>query len=76
MELFYYILGPRSQSDSMMYWSNTLGWVEDIEHADEFPIDILTVPLPIGSVGIIPFHSNGCPEGSYYKYISPMAGEG
>jgi len=61
----YFILGPRSDSDAPTYWSMDNEWVENIYKADPFPIDILTVPLPRGSVGVMPFTKEMEPEGFY-----------
>jgi len=64
-DLDFYILGPKSDSDTPTYWNVDKGWVEEFDDATPFPPDILTVNSPINSIGIMPCSSDGEPKGFY-----------
>ena len=48
METHFLVLG-----EDCTYFNIELGWVEDKAQADIFPIEILTTPLPRGTVGVL-----------------------
>ncbi len=73
---YYIICGPFNKDHGCTYWSMSRGWIgsEDFYDADIFPVDILTLPLPVGSTGVMAFKSNAEPIGQFN--ILSMGGVG
>jgi hypothetical protein len=67
----FYILGPHD-GDDITFWNIDKGWVTDFALGTPFTGEILTLPLPEGSVCVIPFSSASEPLAQY----NPLPGGG
>lgn len=64
----FLICGPIGDDDAPTYWNNDQGWVSDSREATTLPRQILTSPLPEGSVGILELTMFGFPV-SYFELV-------
>jgi len=64
----FVILGP-IDDESPTYWNMYEGWTIHLGEATTFPKDILSLPLPQGSTGMLEYQShNAIPINLYYPY--------
>jgi hypothetical protein len=57
-----------------VYWSNELGWIDDVTEATTFPKGILGEPLPVGSEGVLELTLTG--EHVAFYSCHPSRGRG
>jgi hypothetical protein len=60
----FYILGQLFGEDPT-YWNIDTGWTIDYYNATPFTGEILTLPLPRGATGVMPFSSDNEPLAQY-----------
>ena len=72
MNTRYYIISHRFESPPT-YWNLDLGWIEDFHLATRFPRDILSVPLPPGSGGVMLINETGDLL-VFYEAVTPTHG--
>ena len=53
------------EGDVLTFWNIDRGWIDDYFTATPFNGEILTLPLPIGATGVMPFTHSNEPKGFF-----------
>jgi hypothetical protein len=60
----FYIIGPLVGEDPTFYCIGE-GWILEFENATPFTGEVLTLPLPEGAIGVMPFSNENEPLAQY-----------
>ncbi len=71
----YYILG-RYKGIDLTYWNLDSGWVTEFADGSPFTAEILSLPLPEGSIAVMAFSSDSEPLAQYDLVKGVSVGEG
>lgn len=67
----HYIIHGPIVDDAPTFWNQEAEeWTSDEDYATKMTRDVLTIPLPIGSIAVIEENTNGIPQSFLYSIPS------